>query len=117
MTSAVNLNKPAYWFFFCHRHHSITRVAAGASRFLTLTQSAHRPDLYGPIAGTLSVQSLALRENTRTRSSSRRAMKRKPLCLISNSQRDPSGHDVRRGRQAGLDEPGGRRTSEPSTEQ
>jgi len=44
------------------------------------TGSASMPST---IAGTLSVQSLPWRLNTRTRSPSRRAMKRKPSCLIS----------------------------------
>src|SRR5262249_51102476 len=43
------------------------------------------------ISGTRSVQSRALRLNTRTRSPSRRAMNRNPSCLTSNAPREPSG--------------------------
>jgi hypothetical protein len=49
VASALNFDKPTYWFFFDHRHHSISaiRLIAGLSGFFTLIQSGHRPDRYG----------------------------------------------------------------------
>jgi hypothetical protein len=62
--------------------------------------------------GTRSVQSYPPRLNTRTRSTSRRQMKRNPSCLISYTHRGPDGTAVPSVGRHGWMKPAGRRAGE-----
>jgi hypothetical protein len=56
-----------------------------------VTEVTRSAAMASAISGTRSVQSRPLRENTRTRSRSRRQMKRNPSCLISYAHCGPAG--------------------------